>query len=243
MKKSVQLLVCGIFLLSFTANAQSSSNQEKVKGNGKIVSETRNTADYDAIKVSGSFDVDLVSGKEGNISIKGEENLLPFVKVEVEENTLKIYMKSNTNIRRSQKIYITVPFEKISELNLSGSGNIQTKNDIKNDKISASLSGSGNFNLSINSNDLDLNLSGSGNVRLKGNAANFTSKLSGSGDIDASELKSKNVDVNVSGSGNSKVSCNENLTARVSGSGNIKYEGNPEKRDVKVAGSGNISKV
>lgn len=242
MKKSVQLLVCSVFLLSLTANAQSSS-QEKVKGNGKIVSETRNTADYDAIKVSGSFNIELVSGKEGNISIKGDENLLSFVKVEVEENTLKIHFQKNTNIRSNQKIQITVPFEKISELDLSGSGNIQTKNDIKNDKFSAKLSGSGNFNLGIDSNDLELSLSGSGNVKLKGNAANFTSKLSGSGDIDASDLKSKNVDVNVSGSGNSKVSCNENLTARVSGSGNIKYEGNPEKRDVKVAGSGNISKA
>lgn len=241
MKKSVQLLVCGVFLLSFIANAQWSN--QKVKGNGKIVSQTRNTADYDAIKVSGSFDIDLVSGKEGNISIKGEENLLSFVKVEVEENTLKIYIEKNTNIRSGKKIHLTVPFEKISELNLSGSGNIQTKNDIKNDKFSVKLSGSGIFNLGVNSNDLDLNVSGSGNVRLTGNTSNFSSKLSGSGDIDASDLKSKNVDVNVSGSGNSKVNCNENLTARVSGSGNIKYVGNPEKRDVKVSGSGNISKA
>lgn len=240
MKKSVQLLVCSAFLLSLTANAQSSN---KVTGNGKISTETRNTSDYDGIKVSGSFDVDLVSGKEGNITLKGEENLLPLVQVEVSENTLKISMKKNTNIRSRQKIQITIPFEKISQVTLSGSGDIQTKNNIKNDKFSAKLSGSGNFNLGIDSNDLDLNLSGSGNVRLKGTANNFTTKLSGSGDIDAADLKSKNTDINISGSGNGRVNCNETLTARVSGSGNIKYEGNPEKRDVKVSGSGNISKA
>lgn len=240
MKKSVQLLVCGAFLLSLAANAQSSN---KVTGNGKISTETRNTSDYDGIKVSGSFDVDLVSGKEGNITLKGEENLLPLVQVEVSENTLKISMKKNTNIRSRQKIQITIPFEKISQVTLSGSGDIQTKNNIKNDKFSAKLSGSGNFNLGIDSNDLDLNLSGSGNVRLKGTANNFTTKLSGSGDIDAADLKSKNADINISGSGNGRVNCNETLTARVSGSGNIKYEGNPEKRDVKVSGSGNISKA
>lgn len=240
MKKSIQLLVCGAFLLSLAANAQSSN---KVTGNGKISTETRNTIDYDGIKVSGSFDVDLVSGKEGNITLKGEENLLPLVQVEVSENTLKISMKKNTNIRSRQKIQITIPFEKISQVTLSGSGDIQTKNNIKNDKFSAKLSGSGNFNLGIDSNDLDLNLSGSGNVRLKGTANNFTTKLSGSGDIDAADLKSKNADINISGSGNGRVNCNETLTARVSGSGNIKYEGNPEKRDVKVSGSGNISKA
>ncbi|WP_316632522.1 head GIN domain-containing protein [uncultured Flavobacterium sp.] len=241
MKKVVHLAIFGAFLVGFMANAQS----EKIKGNGKIVTETRTTSDYDAIKVSGFFDVNLVAGKEGKITIKGEENIVAAIVVEVEDNTLKIYTKKNLNLRPSmgKKIELTIPFEKISELNLSGSGDIQSKDPIKNDKFLARLSGSGNFNLDVDSNSLELNLSGSGNVRLKGTADNFTTKLSGSGDIDAAGLKSKNVDVNVSGSGNSHVNCNESLTARVSGSGDIKYSGNPEKRDVKVSGSGNISKA
>jgi len=243
MKKLIQSAICGAFLISFMANAQSSNN--RIDGNGKVVSQTRNTSGYDAIKVSGAFDVDLVAGKEGKITIKGEENILDVIVVEVEENTLKIQVKKNTNIHSSmgKKVHLTVPFEKISELSLSGSGDIQAKDVIKNDKFLARLSGSGNFNLAVDSNSLELNLSGSGNVRLKGSADSFTTKLSGSGDIDAGELKSKTVDVNVSGSGDSKVNCSESLTARVSGSGDIKYTGNPEKRDVKVSGSGNISKV
>jgi len=241
MKKVLQLAVFGAFLVGFTANAQS----EKISGNGKIITETRTTSDYDAIKVSGSYDVDLVAGKEGKIIIKGEENIIANIVVEVEDNTLKIHNKKNINLRPSmgKKIQVTIPFEKISEVNLYGSGDVQSKDPIKNDKFLARLSGSGNFNLAVDSNNLELNLSGSGNVRLKGNADNFTTKLSGSGDIDAANLKSKNVDVNVSGSGNSRVNCNESLTARVSGSGDIKYSGNPEKRDVKVSGSGNISKA
>lgn len=246
MKKSVQLLVCSLFLVSFIANAQwPSNNKNKITGNGNVISQTRSTEDYDAIKVAGSFDVDLVAGKEGKITLKGEENLLSAIKVVVEDNILKISVEKSTNLRPSvgKKIQITIPFEKISELSLAGSGDIQSKDPIKNDKFSAKLSGSGNFNLAIDSNNLDLNLSGSGNVHLKGSADNFTTKLSGSGDIDAANLKSKNVDVNISGSGNSRVNCNESLTARVSGSGDIKYSGNPEKRDVKVSGSGNISKA
>lgn len=244
MKKTIQLFVLGALLISFIGSAQWSSNNT-IKGNGNVVSETRTTPDYDLIKVSGSFDVDLVAGKEGKIIIKGDENLISSVKVEVEDNTLKIYIEKGAGIRPriGKKIQITIPFEKISELNLSGSGNIQSKDVIKNDKFLVKLSGSGKFNLAVDTNALDLNLSGSGNVHLKGTTTNFTTKLSGSGAIDAVNLKSKNVDVNVSGSGNSRVTCNESLTARVSGSGNIKYSGNPEKRDVKVSGSGNISKA
>ena len=241
MKKLIQLVVCGAFLMSFVGNAQSN----KISGNGKEITDTRNTGEYDAIKIAGSFDVDLVAGKEGKIILKGEENILQVIVVEVEDNTLKIYVKKSTNIRSSfgKKVHITVPFEKFSELNLAGSGDIKSKDVIKNGKFLAKLSGSGNFNLAIESSTLELNLSGSGDVNLKGVADNFTTKLSGSGDIDAGNLKSKNVDVNVSGSGDTKVNCTGSLTARVSGSGDIKYIGNPEKRDVKVSGSGSISKA
>ena len=245
MKKSIQLLVCYAFLAGFTANAQwSSNNSDKIKGNGKVVTETRNTGDYDAIKVGGSFDVNLVAGKEGKIILKGEENLLSAIKIEVEDNALKIFVGKGINIRPSsgKKIEITVPFDKISALSLSGSGDIQTKDKIKSDTFSAKLSGSGNFNLNVDSNDFELSLSGSGDVILKGSTDKFTCKLAGSGNVNASEFKSKNAEANVSGSGNSIINCEGNLTARVAGSGNIKYLGNPDKRDVKVSGSGNITK-
>lgn len=238
MKKSILLVALAAFFTNSTLNAQN-----KVQGNGKVVTQTRSTGDYDGIKIAGSFDVDLVSGKEGKITIKGEENLLAVIKVEVEDNSLKIYVKKGTQIRASSgKIQVTVPFEKISELSLSGSGDIQSKDVIKNDNLAVKLSGSGNFNLPVDTNSLELHVSGSGNIHLKGTADKLTTKLSGSGDIDASSLKSKVVEANISGSGNSKVTCAESITARVAGSGNIKYIGNPEKRDVKVSGSGTITK-
>ncbi|TDX10201.1 head GIN domain-containing protein [Flavobacterium sp. S87F.05.LMB.W.Kidney.N] len=242
MKKSILLLLLAVFLVNGSAKAQWSNN--KVNGNGKIVTQTRTTGDYDGIKIAGSFDVDLVAGKEGKITIKGEENLLAVIKVEVEENELKIYVEKGTQIRTSigKKIEVIVPFEKISAVTLSGSGDIRTKNKITSDNLSTKLSGSGNFNLEIDAKNLDLALSGSGDVVLKGRADSFTSKISGSGNVNASNLKSKNVEANVSGSGNSTVNCESSLTGKVSGSGNIKYLGNPEKRDVKVSGSGSISK-
>ena len=242
MKKSILLLLLAVFLINGNAKAQWSNN--KVNGNGKIVTQTRTTEDYDGIKIAGSFDVDLVAGKEGKITIKGEENLLAVIKVEVEGNELKIYVEKGTQIRTStgKKIEVIVPFDKISALTLSGSGDIRTKNKISSDNLSAKLSGSGNFNLEIDTKNLDLALSGSGDVALKGRADSFTSKISGSGNVNAANLKSKNVEANVSGSGNSVVNCESSLTGKVSGSGNIKYLGNPEKRDVKVSGSGSISK-
>lgn len=239
MKKSILLLALSACFITAKSNAQT-----KINGNGNVVTQTRTTGDYDGVRIAGFFDVDLVSGKEGKIIIKGEENLLQAIKVEVEGNELKVYVEKGTQIRTSsgKKIEITVPFQKISAVTLSGSGDVRTKNKINSDAFSAKLSGSGNFDLDVDSNNFDLTLSGSGDIVLKGKTDSFTSKISGSGNVNASNLKSKTADVTVSGSGNSVVSCETSLTGRVSGSGNIKYLGNPEKRDVKVSGSGKIYK-
>ena len=243
MKKSILFFVCSNLFITAIAQAQWSS-KDRIKGNGTVKKETRTTESYDAIKLSGFFDIDLVAGTEGKISVEGEENLLPFVKVEVSYNVLKIFVEKDKNIRcsKGENIKITIPFETLNEVSLSGSGDIQTKNTIKSKTFSAHLSGSGDLKLAIETTDFEVAISGSGDVTLNGNTENFTSKTSGSGDVDASKMKAKNATVSISGSGDTSVFCSENLYARVSGSGDVKYNGNPAKKDTKVSGSGEIIK-
>ena len=244
MKNSIKLFISCSLLLTTISYCQWSSNQ-KIKGNGKVISEKRTTASYDGIAITGFFDVELVSGKEGNITIKGEENLLPYIKVEVVDKVLKISTEKNKYISTSKgsEIVIVVPFESIDQVSLTGSGDVVTKNSIKSKSFSAKLIGSGDMNLNVESNDFDVNLSGSGDMVLTGKTENFNSNLNGSGDIDAGDLKAKNAKITVSGSGDSKVFCSESLHARVTGSGDIEYIGDPKKKDTKVNGSGAISKA
>jgi hypothetical protein len=239
MKKTLQIIILGA--LSITATGQAQWN--KIKGNGKIVTEKRTTADYDGISVSGFFDVVLISGKEGAITIKGEANLLPYIKVEVRDNVLNIYTEKNINISTKKDIVLTVPFEQINAVYLSGSGDVKSKNTIIATNFKTKLSGSGDLTLDVKTTDFEANLSGSGDVVLIGNTDNFTSKISGSGDVDAVNLTAKKANVTISGSGDMKVNCTDSLYARVSGSGDIVYKGNPLSKDTKVNGSGEISRT
>jgi hypothetical protein len=241
MKKKIQSLFLFAFLSTVSVNAQWYSSS-RIKGNGKIITDKRNTSDYDEIKVGGSFDVELVSGKEGEITIKGEENLLPLIIVEVEGKVLKIYPKKNTNMSSTKTITVTVPFETISDVSLGGSGSILGKSTIKASRFTAKVSGSGDIDLTIDADDVASSLSGSGDITLKGKTTNFDCKLSGSGDITAYELYALNSNATMSGSGNIKINCSNNLIARIFGSGDIDFKGNPKTKDTKVNGSGRITK-
>lgn len=240
MKKLLSLSLITLFTLSCTAQWG-----KKVKGNGNVVTIDRSVGEYDAVAVAGWFDVDLVSGREGELKIKGEENLLEYIITEVKNGKLTVKVKKGYNLQSSnwkEGIHVTVPVEEINKVALSGSGDIVGRDLMKADSFSATMSGSGDISLEIEADDLETTISGSGDIELSGNARNFEVTVSGSGDVEAFDLVADNVYANVSGSANIQVTANKLLKARVSGSGDIIYKGNPDKIDSKASGSGDISK-
>lgn len=241
MKSSLKSILVIALLFSIAATAQFKS-KKKIKGNGKITTEKRTTADYDEIEVLGFLDVDLISGKEGEITVQGEENILSVIKTEVNSGVLKIYVEKNTSINIKHKLLVTVPVQTVNSVSLTGSGDVNGKSIIKTNNFTVKLAGSGDINLMLEATNIDASLSGSGDLSLKGNAESIKANLAGSGDVVTDELITKNADANLSGSGKIAVYCTSKLTARVSGSGDVFYKGEPETKDTKVSGSGTISK-
>lgn len=240
MKKIITLSLVIAFTVSCSAQWG-----KKIKGNGNTVAIDRSVGDYDAIALAGWFDVDLVDGKEGEITLEGESNLLEYIKTEVKDGKLIIKVEKGVNLKPSSwddGIRITVPVETISSLALSGSGDVVGKKTIKTDNFRTAMSGSGDITVSVEANSVDAVMSGSGDITLSGNTRDFEARISGSGDIKAYELEADNVDATVSGSADIKVTATKMLKARVSGSGDISYRGNPDKVDTKASGSGDISK-
>jgi hypothetical protein len=240
--KKTGLLMIALLLGSFT-QAQWG---KKIKGNGNVVTIERTTESYDAISVSGWFDVTLTDGKEGNISIKGEENLLEYIITEVKDDRLVVKIKNGVNLQSSSwkngSISVTIPVEKISDLSMSGSGDLVSQKVLKATDFEVGMSGSGDMSVTVEATDIEVNLSGSGDMNLAGSAENLEVQISGSGDVNAYDLNADNVSAMVSGSATVKVTANETIKARVSGSGDIYYRGNPKKIDSKISGSGDITK-
>ncbi|MEJ2113380.1 MAG: DUF2807 domain-containing protein, partial [Flavobacteriaceae bacterium] len=157
-------------LLLFTLSLSAQSNKT-IKGNGKISSKTLKTGDYDGIACAGSMDYILVSGTEGNITIEGEENLLDYIEAEVKDNTLKIRVKKNFNLKTSKNntIKITIPFKDVSSVSLAGSGDLWNEDKINTNSLVVALAGSGDLALDIETSEVEGKIAGSGDLTLKGN--------------------------------------------------------------------------
>ena len=237
-----KIILTGLILtISFAAHTQSWwGNGEKIKGNGNVVTKTRTTQNYDGVGIGGNFDVNLVQGAEGKITIEAEENIIPYIVTEVKGNTLQIKYKKNTNVRNTKRITITVPYADIEKVSLGGSGNITNKGTIKSDNFKVSLGGSGNITLTVDANDVKSSIGGSGNIKLSGNSNEFKCSIAGSGSIKAYDLKTDILTATIAGSGSIKSTVKTKIKAKVVGSGNIYYKGNPTHIDSKSVGSGDV---
>ena len=241
MKKSTSTILALVIVLYMSLGCSQSTFNKKVIGNGSSTTKTLDVGAYDSIEVKGFMDVHLEKGTEGHITVNTDENIHEHIKVAVKDHTLILTTKENVTIKSKIGVHITVPFDSISKVALTGSGNIETKDTIKVNEFSTFVTGSGNIMLAVEASDVQAMITGSGNITISGSSSNAKVNLSGSGDFDGFDLASQNTSVAVSGSGNAEVVAQKNLVAIVSGSGDVIYKGNPDQKEIKTYGSGDIS--
>lgn len=234
------LLLTGLLLLTVT-ESKAQWGKNKVVGNGNVTTQNVSTGDYSGIKVVGSMDVHLEKGNEGNISVTTDSNLQEYIVIEVKGDELVIKTKKGYYLKTKKGIHVTVPFQDISEVRLTGSGDVDTKDTINANMFEVSVTGSGDIVLAIDAQSVDASITGSGDVTLEGSTNNLEVTVTGSGDFKGFDLQSNNTEARVSGSGDVRVVAKESINARVSGSGDIVYKGNPDRKDTKTSGSGDIS--
>lgn len=234
------LITAIVLMLTLSVDAQSWWGNKRVKGNGNVTTVTRNTGDYDGVSVGGFFDVILVGGKEGKVTIEGEENLMEYIVTDVSRGTLKIKVEKGINIKTTRKLIVTVPVKDIESISLGGSGNVKSETSLKMQDLNVNLSGSGNITLDVNASNLKSSISGSGNIKLTGKAGYMRSSIAGSGTIKAYELQVDEIKASIAGSGDIRVSVKDEIDATVAGSGSIYYKGNPPKINTKSVGSGSV---
>lgn len=243
MKKLITTIFLAFIFVS-SSHAQWWQGTKKIDGNGNMTTQTRTVSDYESVALTGSMDVILVKGSEGNLKIEAEENLQQHIVTEVSGGRLKISVEKgySLNPSRNNDIIITVPFTDIEDVSLTGSGDIRSSDTVTANNFSINITGSGNVKLPLQAKNTSANITGSGDIDLSGSSVDFDCKVTGSGDISAFDFKCQNVSAMVTGSGDIQVYASESLKASTPGSGDIEYRGNPKKEDFRTMGSGSISK-
>lgn len=233
MKNSIFLL-----LVLFTSMASGCT----IEGSGITKSELRALPDFSGIELRSTANVYIIQGDKQEVKVEADDNILSHISTSVSNNSLVISTdEKKLNPRTSVNIYVTV--KELCMIDLSGSGNILTRNEILCQHMTIRLSGSGDIRAILNARSLKASLSGSGNLELNGSSAESDIRLAGSGNVNAKGLLTFSSNVLITGSGTSTIDVKNQLTVNITGSGNVYFVESPDKIRSRITGSGNIQKL
>lgn len=212
-----------------------------ISGEGPVKTENRSASDFHAIETSIAGDIEVSVADNFSVEVQAQENLLPILKTEVEDGTLKIYFSESVSRQEGLKIRVSAPaFDRFS---LGGSGTIRVLTPLRADNMKMEIAGSGDIFLTQGEfGSLNTSIAGSGGIELGGKANALKSEIAGSGDIKAKQLTANELDVAISGSGSVTCDVVQTLKASIAGSGDVYYSGQPVV-EANVSGSGSVKKL
>jgi hypothetical protein len=116
------LLLC-IVLLSSAAWSQ---KLPKIKGSGIVeLQEVALQEHFDAIKIDGDIDVELVQGDHSGYSVETDDNLIETVAFSVKDSVLYVTLKQR--ITRKKKLVILVETPIIQYIELQNEAGVESK--------------------------------------------------------------------------------------------------------------------
>jgi len=220
MKKLVVLLVAVVAVASCTFIL----NKKTVRGNGVMVSQSYEVAEFNSIAVNGAVDVVYSQGPQ-SVVLTADENIIGYFRIESTDGVLKISHADSVNVYSDNDFVVRVCSADLSGVKINGSGDCD---------IVGGLTTEADFSFILN---------GSGELEADAIVCNnMTTKISGSGDVDVDAVTAKSVSATISGSGDIELGCRKvgELIVKINGSGDVKLYGEAGSLTSKINGSGEL---
>lgn len=215
---------------------------KRVSGNGTIVTKDINAGSFENVEASGAVTVYLRQNATPSVKLETDENLLEFVEVRVDGNTLHIHTKKGYNLDPSKEVIVYAWAPVFKEAGVSGASKLLGQGTLTGDKLSVTASGASEINLDVDIATLESDLSGASNLRLKGKSENFSVEASGASTISCMDLSADKAVLDLSGASNAKVTANKELKIDASGASDVEYRGNADVNQ-KSSGASSVRKV
>ena len=231
----------GLVLLLVIFTASCSKENQCIRGNSDISTQTVNLSSFEGVDFRLAGYVQVVKGTAPSVTIRASDNHIDLIRAQVRGSNLVI--DTDNRCLKNTKIEITVTTPTLNFLRVAGSGDIVSADGFTADEWSLRVDGSGTINAKTLGGEVDAHISGSGDIQLQGTAESFIPTISGSGSIKAYALTAEEVAARISGSGNIQTTATKKLNVTISGSGNVRYKGSPTTVNTSISGSGKLIKA
>lgn len=229
-------------ILSFFAAAiLLTSCEPGISGNGKVKSEVRELDDFDALDISGGFEVHIAQTGESGFRLEADENLHQYIETYVEKGVL--YVSSTRRISHSKEMDLYINLKDLNGIESSGACEFNSRGTISGKRLNLDFSGAVEADLELAYEMIYADCSGAAELNLSGKADEVRVDGSGAVEIKALNLESRVFSLDLSGAGEAEVYVTEELNIDASGAVEVRYKGDPEKVNRDVSGAASIKPI
>lgn len=200
---------------------------ERIQGNGNVATREENVGSFNSLDVGGAIEVHIRQDQTPSVKIETDENLMEFLEVFTEGNTLVIRTRQGYNLDPSKGVVAYVSAPAYKNIEVSGASKLVGENTISgNGELNISASGASKITMEVDGQKLTGDASGASTVILKGQVSNIDVEASGASHINGYDLVTDDAIIGVSGASSAKITANKTLKADASGASSIRYKGN-----------------
>ena len=227
----------------------------QVSGSGTAVTRQYDDGGFTGLRIEHAFAVTVSRGDAFAVEVTVDDNLVKYLRVELDGDTLHIGMDPDMDYRNATlKADVTMPSLQAMdvsgassaevdgfasqdpfELQVSGGGKVHLK-DVRAGTVTIEVSGAGRLSGQLDAQEIKGEVSGAGKVSLKGSATKAQLAASGGAELDMSAVTVQDADLEISGGANVMVDVTGTLSVEASGGAHLYYYGTPKVYRVYLSG-------
>lgn len=200
------------------------------RGTGDIITETRDVAGFNKIRLDGAGRLLIKQGASESLVIEAEENVMDELTSEVIGDTLVLGYKDRPwwrSILPTRPIVYDLTVIDLNELTLNGAGDLEIQN-LETTTFEITMNGAGQVDVEeLMADTFIVHIAGTGTVAADGEANSQSISIDGAGNYQAGDLLTSSTMITIDGLGNATIWATERLDITINGGGSVNYYGLP----------------
>lgn len=241
-----------------------------IKGNGDVITQAIDVADYDAIEVQGSSIIFNYSQQESApaLTVTVDQNIYDLFEFKTDGKKLVIRLKdrdkktvrlhpteftittNSASLKKADLAGIDVfnlngKFASNEKVKFSMAGNttLELRDTVTVDQMEVSSAGKGTLNAdALYARTFKGEIAGQATFNLKGAGEKADFEIAGNGKVRALDYELSTLSCEIAGKGTIETYAKDRINAQIAGMGTVKYKGNPTIKMDK-AGLGSVKKI
>ena len=223
MSKYIYFIISLLFCLPVTAQIR------QIKGSGYILTQERKTDHFVNIDVSDHISVYIVQGTFSALTVEADNNLFPYIKTEVENNTLKIFVPDSIHIVKFTFMNVLIRLPEIHTLTAQQHSLINAVPQLwKSKAISLFASSGSKIHLATTATHLKVSAKTAATIELKGNCEQLEATLNNDSHLYARNLQVQKAALTLSNNSTADINVQQELQYDVKENSRLLYKGRPK---------------